>query len=155
MRCIGPDCVVGSTGAIAGPERSRDLPPDGPLALAKAPGLPCQVDPVYVGLLPGFDLAVVRAASASGVPYTLGVRSLEDMSVWNAEVWRLVEGAPQPVVVLCGNLDALRAWVAEQSDTLMVLYQGRRRGYTGRVVWCAGARGKRVVNVWQSWEQYA
>ena len=49
----------------------------------------------------------------------------------------------------------LQAWVAQESVSLLVLHDGRRSGYTVRVVCYARARGKRNVNLWHSWERYA
>lgn len=119
---------------------------------------------VLTGMALGWDMAIAAAANDQNIPFDAYVPFAGQESRWPAESQEryhtLLSYARQVIICSEGGYAGWKMMyrnkrMVRAADGVLALYDGQGQGGTAQAVAYAKDLGKRVVNVWDEYQQWA
>ena len=121
-----------------------------------------QIEYIISGMAQGWDLALVRAALALGIPFVAAVPFEGQETKWpreHQEAFRNFLERAMRVEIVCpgpyANWKFLKRdeWMVDNSNRLLSLYDGSPKGGTAHTYNYAESKGMPISNVWTRFQR--
>jgi uncharacterized phage-like protein YoqJ len=117
---------------------------------------------VITGMALGWDTAVCYAAYLCSTPYICAIPFLNQESPWKDTYKKrykfLLENSESNVIVSEGGyshnkLQKRNEWIVDNSDKILTLWEGDKRGGTYNCIKYANKKNKQIINIWNQFER--